>query len=269
DVPFIRFMELKTLDLRMVSRGQLPTTGAVVIATVDEKSLSEIGRWPWSRSVIATLIDKLKQDGAKTIAFDIVFSEPDENASLKTIQELAAELGRRGIDEPRITQLLKTKRAAADTDAILAKSIAAAQNVTAGYFFYTTAREVGHMSKEDIARSREAISCSRYPMVMAKTTPDEHAFIHAYAAVPNLKEISEAAANCGYFNAFPDSDGVIRWAPLVVKFGDSFYYSLAIAALIQFADMPMSGVRLADFGVESVMIGDIAIPVDESGRMLI
>jgi adenylate cyclase len=67
DLPFLRFMELKSLDLRMVSRGHLPTGGEVVIATVDEKSLSEIGRWPWSRAVTARFIDILKGYGAKGV----------------------------------------------------------------------------------------------------------------------------------------------------------------------------------------------------------
>lgn len=270
DAPFVRFMELKALDLRMISRGPLPTTGVVAIAAVDEKSLSEIGRWPWSRAVIAQLIEKLKEDGAKTVAFDVVFSEPDENASLKTIKELAGELRRIGIADPRLMGLLDSRKKMADTDAILAKSTAVAKNVTAGYFFYTSPKEIQYMSRDEIERGKELVGCSRYPMVMAKNPPsDNSVFINAYAAIPSLKEISEAAVNCGFFNAFPDPDGVIRWAPLVVKFGEDYYYSLAVAALIQFADMPMSGVRLADFGVESVVIGDISIPVDERGRLLI
>jgi len=269
DPPFLRFMELKALDLRMVFRGQMPTTGAVVIATVDEKSLSEIGRWPWSRNVIARLVDILKEDGAKSIAFDIVFSEPDDNASLKTIRELTSELKRKGIGDPRLEKLLQEKKAQADTDSILAQAIARAQNVTAGFFFYTTPREVAHFTKEKIEEGRELVANSRYPMVQARGKVDEGNLIHAYAAVPNLKVISEAAVNSGYFNAFPDTDGVIRWSPLVVKFGDSYHYSLAMGALLQFADMPMSGVRLTDFGVESVVVGDVMIPVDESGRILI
>jgi len=46
DAPFLRFMELKALDLRILSRGALPSGGETVIATIDEKSLTELGRWP-------------------------------------------------------------------------------------------------------------------------------------------------------------------------------------------------------------------------------
>ena len=97
DTPFLRFMELKTLDLRMVSRGHVPSGGQVVIATIDEKSLKEMGRWPWSRTVIADLLDSLKKYGTKAVAFDVVFSEPDANSSLKTIDQLSRELETLGL----------------------------------------------------------------------------------------------------------------------------------------------------------------------------
>src|SRR3989304_3476435 len=88
DVPFLRFMELKALDLRILSRGKIPSGGETIIAVIDEKSLAELGRWPWPRTTIARLVDTLKAKGAKAVGFDIVFSEPDENSSLKTIAEL-------------------------------------------------------------------------------------------------------------------------------------------------------------------------------------
>ena len=47
--------------------------------------------------------------------------------------------------------------------------------------------------------------------------------IKAYSAVANLKPLSKAAENSGYFNAFPDSDGAIRWSPLVMRFQDNYY----------------------------------------------
>ena len=87
--------------------------------------------------------------------------------------------------------------------------------------------------------------------------------------MPSIKEIAEAGENSGYFNAFPDPDGVLRWAPLVIKFQDNFYYSLSIALLMQYFDFPMIVLNLADFGVDGITLGDLRIPTDESGRLLI
>jgi adenylate cyclase len=44
---FLELMELKVFDLRFISRGDKKPGSEVVIATIDEKSLDELGRWPW------------------------------------------------------------------------------------------------------------------------------------------------------------------------------------------------------------------------------
>jgi len=75
---FLELMELKVFDLRFISRGNKKPGNEVVIATIDEKSLDELGRWPWPRTIIARLVDKLHSCQVKTIGFDIVFPEPDE-----------------------------------------------------------------------------------------------------------------------------------------------------------------------------------------------
>jgi adenylate cyclase len=269
DIPFLRFMELKSLDLRMLSRGPVPSGGETVIAVIDEKSVSELGRWPWPRTTIAKLIDTLKSYGAKAVGFDVVFAEPGDNSSLKTISSLSSEIKRLGIQNPGLSRLLAGKKMFADTDAVLARSIKKAANVTLGYFFHTSQEEVAHLTAAEIEAEIENISGSQYPFVEAKETPDDSLLISAYAAVPSIKLLSEAAENCGYFNAFPDSDGVIRWSPLVIKFQDGYYCSLALSLLMQYLNWPMLCVQMASYGVEGVQIGDILVPTDETGRLLI
>jgi adenylate cyclase len=269
DVRFLRFMELKALDLRMVSRGKLQPGGEVVIATVDEKSLSELGRWPWPRTQIANLIDKLKQYEAKAVGFDVVFAEPDENSSIKTIAQLSEELKKSGTQDKKVQMLLRKKQMAADTDAILARSVARAKNVTLGYFFHLTDKDLAHVTEKQIDASAENISSSKYQMIRETAKPDEFSLIHAYSAAANLKSLSEAAENSGYFNAFPDTDGTLRWAPLMIKFQDNYYAPLSISLLMQYLDWPMLSLSLTDFGVEGIRIGEIDIPTDEAGRMLV
>jgi len=269
DVPFLRFMELKALDLRMLSRGKISPGGETVIAAIDEKSLSELGRWPWPRTTMARLVDVLKAYGAKAVGFDIVFAEPDENSSLKTITALTKEAKDIGIRDARLDRLLTEEKLKADNDASLAKAIERAGNVTLGYFFHISERDVTHLSKEKIEAEVENISSSRYHMIQSKVTPDESALVHAYAVVANLKLFSEVAENMGYFNAFPDTDGVLRWSPLVIKFQDNYYSPLALSLLLQYLDWPMLTLNMAEYGVEGVKIDRLEIPTDETGRMLI
>ena len=90
--PFFDSIELRTYDFRLQSRGQLQPSPAVVLAMIDEKSLDTEGRWPWPRSRLAALVDILSQDGAKVIAFDVGFLEPDENSQLKLIDQFDQEI---------------------------------------------------------------------------------------------------------------------------------------------------------------------------------
>jgi adenylate cyclase len=269
DVPFLRFMELKTLDLRMVSRGALPTGGETVIVTIDEKSVSELGRWPWPRTTIAGLVETLKGYGAKAVGFDIVFAEPDSNSSLQTVTDLSREMKKSGIQDARVMGLLRAKQKTADTDTALAQAIEKAKNVTLGYFFHMTDKEVGHLTAGEIADTESSIANARFQMVRAGKGASESPIIHAYAPQPNLPQFSEVGENSGYFNSFPDSDGVIRWSPLVIKFRNNYYYSLALALLVQYLDWPMSVLNVAEYGVDSIALDKMAIPTDESGRMLI
>ncbi len=234
DAPFLRFMELKALDLRMVSRGTSPAGGETLIVAIDEKSLGELGRWPWPRTTIARLVDVLKGYGAKAVGFDIVFAEPE-----------------------------------GDSDAALARTIERAGNVTLGYFFHITGQEVGHLTREQIAAGQESIASSRFPTVRAEAGAGEAPLLRAYAAQPNIPALSGAARNSGFFNSLPDSDGVIRWSPLVIRHQGQLYTSLALSLIHQYLDRPDLILNVADYGVEGIRLGREEIPTDESGRLLV
>lgn len=49
----------------------------IVIIAIDEKSLNQLGQWPWPRKIHATLLEKLEQAGVGAVSFDIILSEPD------------------------------------------------------------------------------------------------------------------------------------------------------------------------------------------------
>jgi len=269
DFRFLRFMELKTLDLRMVSRGTMATGGETVIAVVDDESIREIGRWPWPRTTIAKLVDSLKANGVKAVGFDIVFSEPDHNSSLRTIDDLFAEMKKQGINGSAIA-LLNKKRETADIDSILASSIGRAQNVTLGYYFYIGSEDDLVLAQKDITQRAELIGNSRYQIINSSDrNPDDSKIKTAYAPEVNIKIISDEAQNSGYFNTMPDTDGTMRWSPLVIKFQNNYYPSLAISLLSQYLDWPMLSLNLEKYGVESIKIGNVTIPTDDRGRLLI
>ncbi|MEM7634396.1 MAG: CHASE2 domain-containing protein, partial [Pseudomonadota bacterium] len=56
-------LRLKTFDLYQIALAPKPTPQQVIIVDIDEKSLNELGQWPWPRSTLAKIIDKVGQAG--------------------------------------------------------------------------------------------------------------------------------------------------------------------------------------------------------------
>src|SRR5665647_167699 len=80
-LPFIHNVDLKMKDLRLLLRGSTKPPAAVVIVAIDNKSVKEIGRWPWSREIIGGLITGMAEYGVKVTALDVVFSEKQNPTS--------------------------------------------------------------------------------------------------------------------------------------------------------------------------------------------
>jgi len=82
--PWGRALDIFCYDFFFLLRGTKAPTEDIVIVAIDEPSFGNIGfQWPWPRSVHAALIDALFSAGARTVAFDVLFSEPslsDEDA---------------------------------------------------------------------------------------------------------------------------------------------------------------------------------------------
>ena len=127
-IPFLDLIELKTYDLRLLSRGIKKTSPDVVLAVIDEKSLDTIGKWPWPRSKIGTLIDLLSQDGVKVIGFDIAFLEPDENTNLELIRGFEQEIKALQIQNQQLNKYLGDVKINADNDLSFANAIMNASN---------------------------------------------------------------------------------------------------------------------------------------------
>ena len=98
---FVEQVDLRLKDARFRLRGPVKPGPQVAVVAIDNRSVKEIGRWPWSREVTARLIKNLSDYGAKTVALDMVFSEPQ--------------------GEPQ--------------DRALAQAVAASPNLVMGYFF--------------------------------------------------------------------------------------------------------------------------------------
>ena len=271
-VPILDMIELKTYDLRFRSRGNLKPLPAVVLALIDEKSLDTEGRWPWPRSKIASLVDILSRDGAKVIGFDVGFLEPDENSRLSLLKQLGREVEKLGIDNPKLGDFIQQSQVAADNDLALATAIKnASATVVLGYFWHMSETDLDYkILPGQIERQLDRISNSKYPLVMdSRSKKGIDPFITAFMPESNLTIFSQAAAASGYYSVKADPDGVVRWLPLIIEFGDELFPPLSVLCVWYFLDRPQMVVNVTEYGVEGIQMGPRFIPTDEDGEMLI
>jgi adenylate cyclase len=269
-LPFLDIIELKTIDLRFKARGEKEPGSSVVLAVIDEKSLKAEGKWIWPRKKIADIVTRLSDAGAQVIAFDIVFSEAD-NKGTAVLQDVVQTADELNINQPVFNDYLKQLIIASDNDRLLAQAISNSKaKVVLGNFFHIKPEESAHMNEAMIAARAENISNATYQSVQYAS---ENALINApfmevSAPESNISVIAESSPFSGYFNMMSDKDGVIRWVPGVFKFRDTLYAHLSLKALSAYTDSPLN-LFVGEVGVDRLQIGDIQVPTDELGRIMV
>ena len=269
-IPFLDIMELKTIDFRFAARGKVSPGSEVVLAVIDEKSLEKEGRWVWPRSKLADLVTKLSKAGARVIAFDIGFLEPDDKRIVQTINSIKQELKKSRIQNTKFEHFLENLEYKSDNDRLLVDAIInSSSKVVLGYFFHMSLAESGHLNEADIQIHQENIRGSRHKLVRYASAASYNVpLVEAKMPQSNIKMVSNATDFSGFFNMFPDPDGVIRWLPAVLKFREALYAPLSFVSASAYLDHPIS-VNVVEHGVEGINIGQLYIPTDELGRILI
>jgi len=183
----------------------------VVIVDIDEKSLNEVGRWPWSRNVIADLVTNLTSEyQVRAIGFDIQFSEPDLSSGYTTLESMARNELK---DVPSFESKLLELKPQLDYDGRLAKAIKD-KPVVLGYFL-SEKQKKGLLPPA--AFTVADLNGRRLDAIPAK----------GYEA--NIAQLQEAARSGGFFNADLDPDGILRSTLLMARIGDGYYESLGLA----------------------------------------
>jgi adenylate cyclase len=188
----------------------------VVIVDIDEKSLSEIGRWPWGRNVVADLVRRLADDyQVAVIGFDVVFAEPDESSGLKVLQAMARSQLK---GEPAFQRALAELSPGLDYDRVLAETLRG-RPVVLGYYF------------SNIRNAQQAGVLPPPVFPAGSFAGDRIPFVSWDGFGANLSMLQQAAASSGHFNPLVDFDGSSRRVPLVVEFQDNYYEALSLAVL--------------------------------------
>ncbi len=271
-VPFLELVELKTLDRRFESRGHLTPGPEVVLAVVDEKSLEEQGKWMWPRSKFAELVRILSDNGARVIAFDIGFLEPDKSSTVEAVTGFEEAVEGLGIKDDQLTAYLTQVKQEADNDLILAQAIRESKaRVVLGYFFQVRPGVLAHLDDETIEAQIRNVKNSRYTAFTSYVDPGPKVKIKAtFMPQSNISVISSAARYSGYFNMLPDNDGSVRSVPLIMRCRDTYYAPLAVQALRAYTrKMPAPDIA-EDIGVLKIDFGkQLSVPTNMTGGFMV
>ena len=271
---FLANIELKTLDLRFQLRGAIEPHSPVVIAAIDQKSEDVLGRWPFPRRYFATAVDRLRQGGARVIAFDINFPQPDQNSALGALEQAQKDYQASlssGRPDPVFEAKLKSLEADADDDKKFADALSHFDNAVLGYF-YLRGEEAQTQNTERLNDFLNYLSFQAYPGLIhpeyAKGSELlSNPQIQFSGLSPNLAAFAAPAKNFGYFNILPDPDGTVRREPVVIPFRGSYYPSLDVAAALAYLNLSLEQVNVVfnPNGLERIDFGKVRIPTDPSG----
>ena len=234
DPPLIQEkIEGRLYDLRLNVKELIerkPPPEHIIIVSVDEKSIKEIGRWPWSRKVMAELINKISEGTPKVIGIDIMFSEKEDRES----------------------------------DEKLAKAIEDAGNIVLATAFIVP------KEKEEMIGSSEVpdfLWDSAFMEVRSvKGIPWKNWAWTANSVNAPIEEISRAAS-LGHAYTHSDLDGVLRREIMYVFYEDDCYPSFALQVARIARNIEMKNMVI--YGGSQIRLGNDFIDTDISGRVII
>ena len=206
-------------------RATMPQTldERIVIVDIDEKSLAEVGRWPWSRNKVASLAEELlDQQKVALLGFDIVFAEPDESSGLKRLKQLAQNELR---DQPGFAERLNQVQSSLDYDALFARAIEN-RPVVMGYYF-TSDRD---------GRVNGVLPPPVMTADALQGRPIKFTSWNGYGS--NILTLAQAAPMGGFFNSITEDDGVVRSIPLLAQYQGQYYESLSLAMFRTLVGLP-------------------------------
>lgn len=206
-------------------RATMPNTldERIVIVDLDEKSLAEVGRWPWSRNKMAALTEELfERQKIALLGFDVVFAEADESSGLKRLDELAKKELR---DQSGFAASVEQLRSALDYDAAFARSL---EKRPAALGYYLTSDRDG--------RTSGTLPAPIMPEQALQGRRVTFTSWNGYGA--NIDQLAKAAPMAGFFNSITEIDGVVRSLPLVAELKGQYYESLSLLMFRMMAGLP-------------------------------
>jgi serine phosphatase RsbU (regulator of sigma subunit)/CHASE2 domain-containing sensor protein len=224
-------------------------TSPVTVVEIDDASLTRLGQWPWSRTVLAELVRRIARAQPAALGIDILMPEPDRLSPDRLLAQARQA-------DPTLANRLPTLPS---SDNELARAIAGAPVVLG-------------IAGTPASASRQALAPPFVVVDRAQRDPSRTSATvdlpHFAGALTNIDLLDRSAIGHGLISA-GRSDDVIRRLPLAARIADGFIPSLPIEMLR--VALHASAVRLFVDGpvVESIAVGDFVVPTEHDGELRI
>ena len=287
-------LERKAYDLGVLASSRTPSDRIAVIA-IDEQSIANLGRWPWSREIHAKMVDILASGHAKVIGHTAFFFEPQVDAGLSYIHRIAGLLGKTSLLESATTEGVSPEGLAgalAATSAVNQASMAApASPVEAApldALLLEAARDLDKDKKlsESMAKANDVLLAMFFELGEPQGKPNQA--LPDYVLRNRLDDVKDASGSgaqplpsrgvlapipllgskalaIGHLNSFRDVDGAVRTEPLVVGYYDQYYPSLSLMLAARSLNLETKDIHVG-LG-EGVQLGNRKIVTDPALQM--
>jgi adenylate cyclase len=258
-------IEGEMLDLRFRLRPVQRHPVPVVIVEIDDRSIAEIGRWPWSRQVLARLLDRIAAAKPKLICLDLLFTEPQSSplaAQTGAIEAAMAPL-LQTLDpagQTRFTESLAELSRVSDPDIRLGRAIREDAPVIVPF---SLDLQPGGIALGPPAALPLALVKAAYDRV-GGAGPD-----HLPEATGLRLPVERLASDAllAHVTTVPDSTGAYRYEYPVLRYANAYLPSLALEAVRVFLGIPKTE-AVVDLG-EGIDLGALHVPTDRGMRWLV
>ncbi|MEO8156223.1 MAG: serine/threonine-protein kinase [Betaproteobacteria bacterium] len=256
----VQSLERLAYDWGVRASSHAPSPRIAVIA-IDDQSIANIGRWPWSREVHAQMIAKLRQAGAKVVGYASFFFEPQIDPGLAYVQKLtelyqALPPGQQQ-NLAQFSAVLGEAEDALNNDRKLAAAITEAGNVALPMLF-----AIGEPRGNPDKPLPDYVQKNQITKVIDRIGAQNNNIypVPTLQAFSPMQEIAAGAVAIGHLNALPDVDGSTRTEPLVVRYYDQYFPSFSTMLAAKSLNLGPGDIEMR-LG-EGIKVGNLTITTD-------
>ncbi len=262
-------LENKAYDFAVSLMPARPANDEITIVGIDAKSIAKFGSWPWPRSIIADLINKIGEANPKAIGVAIDLSAPQYTYGLKYVQRFKKLFNNVEEDDldavfsEEYAALLQEAEYGLNTDRLLASALRKSDNVVLAIPYrkngvplnvkvlpnYTSKNTLADVPFPDAKKNKYL------PEVMQGMALPTVALLN-----PPLQRFGKVVKSVGHMPSSYSEDEVVRSENMVLRFNNNIFASFSLMLAAVSMDLNISDIKIENNG--RVKLGDVSIATD-------